>query len=38
VTILPPRPKRRDEMGKIINCECGRVVSGDTDEELISRV
>ena len=26
------------EVGKIINCECGRVVAADTDEELISRV
>ncbi len=25
-------------MGKIINCECGRVVTADTDEELVSRV
>jgi hypothetical protein len=25
-------------MGKIINCECGRVVTADTDEELIAQV
>ena len=25
-------------MGKIINCECGRVVTGDSDEELIAKV
>ena len=25
-------------MGKIINCECGRVVTGDSDEELVASV
>jgi predicted small metal-binding protein len=25
-------------VGKIINCECGRVVTADSDEELIERV
>jgi predicted small metal-binding protein len=25
-------------MGKIINCECGRVVSAETDDELVSKV
>ena len=25
-------------MGKIINCECGRVVTGESDEELIASV
>jgi predicted small metal-binding protein len=25
-------------VGKVINCECGRVVTGDTDEELITKV
>lgn len=25
-------------MGKLINCECGEVVHGDTDEELLAAV
>jgi hypothetical protein len=25
-------------MGKLINCECGEVVSGNTDQELIAAV
>lgn len=24
-------------MGKLINCECGEVVRGDTDDELVAR-
>jgi hypothetical protein len=24
------------EMGKVINCECGQVVRGDTDDELLA--
>jgi predicted small metal-binding protein len=35
------RPSTRQEastVGKLINCECGRVVTGDTDEELIASV
>ncbi len=25
-------------MGKVINCECGQVVRGETDDELVQRV
>jgi hypothetical protein len=25
-------------VGKLINCECGRVVTGETDDELIAAV
>jgi hypothetical protein len=39
---MPPyRTSTRQEastVGKLINCECGRVVTGDTDEELIASV
>jgi predicted small metal-binding protein len=24
-------------MARVINCECGQVIRGDTDEELVSR-
>jgi predicted small metal-binding protein len=29
---------RGGKVGKVINCECGRVVTGDTDDELVSKV
>jgi len=25
-------------MGKLVNCECGEVVRGDTDEELLAAI
>lgn len=25
-------------MGKVINCECGQVVQGETDDELVANV
>ena len=25
-------------MGRVINCECGRVVRGDTDDEIVAAV
>jgi predicted small metal-binding protein len=30
--------REEEEMGKVINCECGQVVRGETDDELVQRV
>jgi predicted small metal-binding protein len=29
---------REETMAKIVNCECGEVVRGDTDDELVAAV